>query len=144
MPVVPTIARDIAGLIARIAVAAVLIAHGWQKFSEYTIAGTTASFEQMGVPAPALSAWIAAIVELGGGILLLIGLLQAVAGVLSALVMAGAIFFVHLPNGLFADAGGYELPLVIGALALMIAAFGSGRFSLDYMLFDRKRAVAVA
>ena len=31
-------------------------AHGWQKFNEWTIAGTQAAFAQMGVPAANLAA----------------------------------------------------------------------------------------
>src|SRR5699024_11685761 len=72
-------------LIARIILGVVLIAHGWQKFNEWTLAGTTEAFTGMGVPAAGIAAPIAAIVELIGGILILIGLITRIAAALVAL-----------------------------------------------------------
>ncbi|WP_336884606.1 DoxX family protein [Corynebacterium renale] len=66
--------KDITALVARLLTGTVLIAHGWQKFNEWTIAGTTQAFEGMGVPLPSLSAPLAAVIELVGGILILVGL----------------------------------------------------------------------
>lgn len=40
-----------------------LAAHGWPKFTEWTIAGTTTSFEGKGVPAPGIAAPVAAIID---------------------------------------------------------------------------------
>ncbi|MET3720166.1 putative membrane protein YphA (DoxX/SURF4 family) [Arthrobacter sp. UYEF21] len=37
--------------ILRVALGFLFAAHGWQKFNEWTIAGTQAAFAQMGVPA---------------------------------------------------------------------------------------------
>src|SRR5699024_11611728 len=59
-------------LIARIILGVVLIAHGWQKFNEWTIASTTEAFTGMGVPAAGIAAPIASTIELFGGILILI------------------------------------------------------------------------
>ncbi|MBY8852969.1 DoxX family protein [Saccharothrix sp. MB29] len=65
--------KDVAALIGRIGVGVVFIAHGWQKVAEWGLDGTATAFAGMGVPLPTLSAWFAAIVELGGGALLLLG-----------------------------------------------------------------------
>jgi putative oxidoreductase len=132
--------RDLALLVGRLGIGIVFIAHGWQKFSEWGISGTAASFEQMGVPMPTLSAWFAAIVELGGGVLLLIGLALPVVGVLLAVNMLGALFLVHMDNGLLGQ-GGYELVLVL-AVASLAVGFNGGAFSLDRMLSARKATVA--
>ena len=68
------------------------------------------------------------------GALLVVGLLTTfVAGAL-ALLMAAAVWFVHLGNGLFAADGGVELPAVLIAALLMIVVFGAGRASLDGVL----------
>jgi putative oxidoreductase len=85
----------------------------------------------MGVPAPTLSAYYAAAVELIGGAALVLGVLTAVAGVLLALDMAGAFLFVHRSNGVFVADGGWELVVVLGLFALALAAIGAGRFSVD-------------
>jgi putative oxidoreductase len=133
--------RDLALLIGRLGVGIVFIAHGWQKFTEWGLSGTAASFGQMGVPMPTLSAWFAAIVELGGGVLLVVGLALPVAGVLLAVNMLGALFLVHLSNGLLGQ-GGYELVLVLAVAALALG-FNGGAFSLDRRLSARKTTVSV-
>ncbi|MGO4957661.1 DoxX family protein [Luteococcus sp. Sow4_B9] len=130
----PAAFRDTALLIARIALGAILMAHGWQKFSEWGIAGTAANFDQMGVPAPTLSAGFAAVVELLGGLALLLGAFTPVAGLLVALNMFGAYLFAHAGKGLFVGDGGWELVGAIGAAGLALAATGAGRFSIDQLL----------
>ncbi|GLY15598.1 hypothetical protein Kisp01_26130 [Kineosporia sp. NBRC 101677] len=129
--------RDVAVLIARIALGVVFIAHGWQKFSEWGMEGTAGSFEQMGVPVPTVSAWFSAIVEVVGGALLIVGLAVPVAGLLLLVNMFGALFIVHLESGIFAADGGYELVLVLGVTSLLLAAVGAGRFSLDQVVAPR-------
>ncbi|GAA0945533.1 DoxX family protein [Kribbella koreensis] len=123
--------RDLVLLIARAGLGVVFIAHGWQKFRTNGLDGTAAGFEQMGVPAPTLSAYYAAAVELIGGAALVLGVLTTVAGVLLALDMAGAFLFVHMSNGVFVADGGWELVVVLGLFALALAATGPGRFSVD-------------
>ena len=124
-------ARDLVLLISRIGLGVVFIAHGWQKFHTNGLDKTAAAFEQMGVPAPTLSAYYATGIELLGGVALILGVLTPVAGVLLALDMAGALAFVHLSNGVFAADGGWELVGVLGLLSLTLAAVGAGRVSLD-------------
>lgn len=129
---------DITALLARIITGIVLIAHGWQKFNEWTIAGTTESFEGMGVPLPGLSATLAAVIELVGGILILIGLGTRWVGIIVAALMAGAAIIAHIPNGIFASDGGWELVGMIAAAGLALAAAGAGRFSIDYLIASRR------
>ena len=121
-------------LAARLIVGIVLAAHGWQKFTEWTIAGTTTSFEGMGVPAPGIAAPVAAIIELVGGILLIIGLLTRWVAGLVAVDMVGAFAIVHAGNGIFVDGGGWELVGMILAAALMLIAAGPGMHSADQFI----------
>ncbi|GAA2569596.1 DoxX family protein [Winogradskya consettensis] len=132
-----TTLRDVVLLITRIAVGVVLVAHGWQKFTEGGLDGTGASFDQMGVPLPVVSAWFAAIVELAGGIALIAGIAVPVVGLLLAADMLGAFFIVHLSNGVFVAGNGYELVLTLAAAALLFAAIGAGRYSIDRLLAPR-------
>lgn len=133
-PRTSTTTQDVVLLVGRIALGIVLIAHGAQKLFTNGIAGVTEGFTQMGIPAPGPSAWFAALVEFGGGIALIAGLLVPLVGILVAVDMAGALVFVHGANGVFVDGGGYELVLVIGALGLVLAGTGAGTFSLDRAL----------
>lgn len=125
---------DIALLLARIALGVILIAHGWQKFNEWTLAGTASAFGDMGVPAPGLTSAIAAAAELVGGVLVLVGLLTPVVAVLNILVLMSAFVLVHVQAGVFVDNGGYELVLGLAAGLLLIAARGAGKFSIDALL----------
>lgn len=143
MPV-PAPVREWGLLVARLILGVVLVAHGWQKFTEWGLAGTTASFQEMGVPAPPASALIAAIVELGGGVLLLLGLFTTVAGFLVALNMLGAVLFVHAPHGVFVAGNGWELVAVIGLASLVLALVGPGRISLDALIAGRRSASRAA
>jgi putative oxidoreductase len=126
--------QDVALLIGRIALGVVLIAHGWQKFFSFGISGVAASFDQMGVPLSTVSAVFAAIVELAGGIALIVGLAVPLVGALVAIDMAGALLFVHAPNGVFVADGGYELVLLIGAFGVVFAGLGAGNFAIDSLI----------
>jgi putative oxidoreductase len=124
--------------VLRVILGFLFAAHGWQKFNEWTIAGTQAAFAQMGVPAANVSAPLVAGLELAGGIALILGVLTRVVAALLAADMIGALFLVHAPAGVFADKGGYELVLLLGTAALALALTGAGRMSVDRVLFGRK------
>ncbi len=134
----PTSARDIITLIARIGLGAIFIAHGWQKFNEWTIAGTSDSFAQMGVPMADIAAPVATFIELIGGALLILGALTSLVGFLLAADVIGALIIVHLTPTPFVDQGGWELVAALAAGALLIAAAGPGRLSVDRVLFAGK------
>ena len=67
---------------------------------------------------------------IGGGALVL-GIFTPIAGLLLFADMLGAAFLVHFENGVFATENGYELVVALGVGALMLAAFGAGRISID-------------
>lgn len=128
-----TVIRDIFLLIARIILGGVLIAHGWQKFNEWTIDGTASSFQEMGVPSPEISAQIATWFEIGGGAAIILGLLVRLVGPVLFVQMAGAAWFAHRDSGIFVSDGGWEFVAVIGAAGLALSAAGAGRASLDHL-----------
>lgn len=136
----PHAAGDVALLIGRLLLGAVLIAHGWQKVTD--LEGTQKMFDGVGVPLPDAVAVFAAAVELGGGIALLLGAFTALASLLVIVVMAGAAAFVHLEKGLFAKDGGWELVGVIAVACLFLMAHGAGQLSVDGLL--RRGAPATA
>lgn len=133
----PAVVRDAALLVARVLLGVVLIAHGLQKFGEWTIAGTTQAFGQMGVPAAGFAAPLTAVVELVGGVLLLVGLFAPIAGAVVALIMLAAAVIAHVANGVFVANGGWELVGVIAAAALAVGVAGPGRWSVDAVLTRR-------
>lgn len=136
---IPAPARDLALLLARVAVGLVFVAHGWQKLFTNGIDGTTAFFDQAGVPAASAAAWFAAVVELAGGAALVLGVAVPAAGLLLLINMIGAYAFVHAGAGLFVEQGGSELVLTLGAAALLLAVVGAGRYSVDHLLTAGRR-----
>lgn len=129
-----TPARDAVLLLARIAIGAVFIAHGWEKMSTNGIDQTSSTFSDAGVPLATASAWAASIIEIVGGLALIAGALVPVVGIMLALDMLGAYLFVHMGEGLFVTNGGFELVLALGIASLMLATFGAGRYSIDYAI----------
>lgn len=123
--------------ILRVVTGFLFAAHGWQKFNEFTIAGTQAAFAQMGVPAANIAAPVIATLELVGGIALILGVLTRVFAALLVVNMLGALFLVHAPAGIFAATGGYELVLILAAAAAAVALVGAGKVSVDKALFGR-------
>jgi putative oxidoreductase len=86
---------------------------------------------QLGIPFPTVAAWGVGLLELVGGILLLVGLLTRAVAALLAVDMAVATALVHLPNGFVVSNGGYEYTLVLGLSAIGLAIGGSGAISVE-------------
>ncbi|MDX2357540.1 DoxX family protein [Dietzia sp. PP-33] len=135
---VPGIVRDLGLLLARVLLGVILIAHGWEKLVTNGAGGTGEFFDSVGVPAAQAAAVFAGVVELAGGILLVLGLLTPIVAVLVAVVMFGAYLFVHQGAGIFATNGGWELVAVIALSVVVFGLVGAGRFSLDALIAGRR------
>ncbi|WP_404286383.1 DoxX family protein [Glutamicibacter arilaitensis] len=134
----------IAQTMLRLAFGFLFLAHGWQKYFQFTLEGTTAAFGQMGVPAAGIIAPVAATLEIVGGAALILGLLTRVfAGLLGA-QMVVALFMVHAPGGVFVENGGFELVLALAAGALALFLVGPGRVSVDALIFKNKKVAVNA
>ena len=112
--------------------------HGAQKlfgwFGGFGIKATGGFFENIGFRPGVPFATAAGLSEMGGGVLLTIGLFTpfGAAAVLSAMLVA--MVSVHLKNGFFATGNGIELPFLYAVAALGIALTGGGAISLDRLL----------
>lgn len=125
--------RPVAALLARLVLGSIMLAHGWTKViprgSLYSFAHAVA---HMGMPY--WLGYVAAFTEFFGGIALILGLLTPIAAAGVAIDMAVAILKVHLRHGLTGP-GGFEFPLSLLALALLLLADGPGYLALDAALF---------
>lgn len=121
---------DLGLAILRVVVGIVFLVHGAQKLFDWGLAGTAERFAGMGVPLASITGPAVAFVEFFAGAALILGLFTRWAALGVGLVMAGAITFVHLPNGFF-NPMGFEFPLTVLAAATAIALAGPGAYSVD-------------
>ena len=114
----------------RLALASVMIAHALLKLLVFTLPGTAGFFAAHGFPG--WTAYPVFALELGGGLLLALGIaVRPVAAVLIP-VMLGALL-VHLPNGWMFTApnGGWEYVAFIIAALVAQLFLGSGALALS-------------
>lgn len=126
--------QEWAGLVLRVVVGIVFAAHGWQKLSMMGFDGVAGFFGSLGVPLPMLAAVVVTLLELVGGIALILGIGTRVVAALLAVDMLAALLLVHLPNGIFVSNNGYELVLLLLAAGVYFALVGPGPLSLDNRL----------
>jgi putative oxidoreductase len=128
------LASDIGLLLLRLAVGAVFIAHGWGDASQDGGAGANvANYLDAGIPLPELSAWFGAYMQLIGGIVVLFGALTRLIGAGFAVVMVGALVFVHRgePLVMGQDGSGSGFAFIMLAASLALLGTGGGRFGVD-------------
>jgi len=115
----------------RVTAGLMLVPHGYDKLTNRTFDQIAAGFAKMGLePAYPLAVYIS-LLEFVGGLMLACGLFTRVVAVLVAGFMAVAVVQVHLPNGFFWIAKGYEYPLFWGLVCIALAIRGGGPLSLD-------------
>lgn len=125
--------RPFAALAGRLVLGSIMLAHGWMKViprgSLYSFAHSVA---HMGLPY--WLGYVAAFTEFFGGIALILGILTPIAAAAVAIDMGVAVLKVHLHHGL-TGSGGFEFPLGLLVLALLLLADGPGWLALDRALF---------
>jgi putative oxidoreductase len=122
-----TLLRVVAGLM--------LMQHGAQKFFGVLTSGAR---PWEGPPAPMSQMWWAGVLELGGGLLLALGLGTRLSGFILSGLMAFAYFIAHAPRGLFPIQNGGELAALYSFVFLMFAAVGGGPYSIDGLIHRRR------
>ncbi len=129
---------DIGLLLLRVVLGTTFLLHGIDKLGD--LAGVQQGFEQLGIPAAGFMAPLVALTETIGGAMLVLGLLTPLAGFALTIDMLVAGLTAHAGKGFFAQDGGYEFVMVLGAAALVLAVAGAGRFSVDaFALRGRQR-----
>lgn len=84
--------------------------------------------------APDAIGYLVGLAQFAGGIAILIGALLRVGAVCAIVVMLGAIFMVHLPQGYDLNRGGMEYALTELFLAFGLLLAGPGKYSLGRFL----------
>lgn len=127
--------KPVALLLLRVALGAIFIYHGYPKLTHS--AQWVGNFDHMGFPG--YFAYIAGVLEVFGGAVLIAGVFTRIAGLLLAIEMAVAILKVHGLISNPANVHSYEFPLALCAGAFVLATVGPGMISIDQALFERGR-----
>ncbi len=120
--------KDIALLLLRLGVGIIFIVAGWGKLTD--IESIQGFFGGLGIPLPGLMAWVVAIVEFVGGIMVLLGGYIRIPAILLAIIMVVAIITTKIGE----DFSAYRLDLMLLLANVALALMGSGKFSVDNKL----------
>ena len=125
--------------------------HGFSKLSKGPDA-FAAILQAMGVPSPHLMAWFTILIELLGGLAILVGAFVAIVSVPMVVVLLVAMFKVHLPYGFSSikllavtaegarfGPPGYEVSLLYIACLAGLVMGGPGPFALDGLIRKAER-----
>ena len=126
--------------IGRLLLSSLFIWAGYAKLFMFGPSGTAGYMASVHMPLPELAAWIAIIVELVGGILLLIGYQTRWVALVLAIWCLVTGFAVHLPVGDQANMINFYKNLVMAGGFLFVAAYGAGNLSVDGALGNEKAA----
>ena len=122
----------------RLGLGIMFMAHGLQKafglFGGPGIEGVTKMVESLGFSPPVLWAYLLAYAELLGGLFVVIGLCTRISSAVLLIVMMVAAVKVHLANGFFLQAGGFEYLFVIMAICVSLIVNGGGKLCITKKL----------
>jgi putative oxidoreductase len=118
--------RDVAPLLLRIGIGLIFIYAGWGKLTG--IEGTQQFFGNIGIPLAGIMAWVVAVVEFVGGIMVLVGFRIQIPALLLAFIMVVAIFTTKIGGEDVFRGMRLDLLLLLTSLALVIT--GSGKYAL--------------
>jgi putative oxidoreductase len=119
-------------LLLRLALGLIFFSHGYPKLA-HSGAGMQGFFIEHGLPG--YFVYISGVLEVFGGILLVLGLFTRAAALLLAIEMGVAIWKVHSSGGYLAIHN-YEFPLAMLTASFALATVGAGVVSLDHPLFE--------
>lgn len=131
--------HEAAATILRLVLGATFIIHGAAKF-QGGIENTVGFFESLGFPG--FTAYIVALIELVGGLAMLLGVGTRVVSILFAIILAVAVVKVKLAGGFLGNGqmAGFELDLALLAMSVFLAITNKSLFALDNVIFQSKNA----
>jgi putative oxidoreductase len=116
----------------RVGAGLLFMQHGLQKLFGFFGGQTVPLASQLGV---------AGILELVGGVLIVVGLFTRPVAAILALEMLAAIAIAHLPRGGAPIQNGAELPLLYALIFIFLAVAGPGPYSVDASVVSARRRV---
>lgn len=129
--------QDLGALMLRVTLGVLFFIHGLVKF-QGGIENIVGWFDSIGLPG--FMAYGVALLEMIGGIALIIGLATRLVSALFAVLMIGATLKVKLTIGLLGNGqmAGYELDLAFLAMAVYLVINGSNLLSISQLIFRKE------
>ncbi len=126
-----------AALVLRLTTGALFLVHGLTKLFVFTPAGTAGFFGSLGLPE-----WLGPltmVVEILGGIALILGVGTRVVSAILVPILLGAAFTAHWANGFgFSNAGGgWEYPVMWAFVQASLVLLGDGAYALKPLALRR-------
>ncbi len=128
--------QDLGLLLIRLMLGVVFIYHGAPKLLG-GLDGFAGYLASLGVPMPQVSALLAAVAEVGGGLLLIAGVGFRYALWPTVFTMMVASFVAH-PGKFSVQDGGMEFALTLGVVTAGLALVGAGRLTVAALLPGRR------
>jgi putative oxidoreductase len=117
----------------RIMAGIAFILHGLPKFEN--LQGTQGFFASVGIPADL--ALLIGLLEVIGGVLLIVGLITRITSILFTIEMICAVLIVKADNG-FMGQGGFEVDLLLMSISISLLLSGPGRISIERDVLKRE------
>jgi putative oxidoreductase len=117
----------------RIMAGIAFILHGLPKFED--LQGTQGFFVSVGIPAEL--ALLIGLLEVIGGVLLIVGLLTRIISILFTIEMICAVLIVKADNS-FMGQGGFEVDLLLMTISISLILSGPGRVSIERDILKRE------
>jgi putative oxidoreductase len=138
---------EIAPFIIRVVLGVVMFAHGAQKllgwFGGHGPSWTVEKWGQW-FNMPPFITWLVIMGEFLGPLFLLVGFLSRFMAAVIAVIMLGAIYFVHFRWGFYMNwyseqerGEGFEYHLLVLGICLALMISGSGKWSIDRRIFNQ-------
>jgi putative oxidoreductase len=126
--------HDIVALVGRVVMSWIFLSSGFGKLTD--VAAFSAGLAKRGVPAPSFMGWLGAIVEFGGGLLILLGIKIRYAAILMILFVIVATLISHRyweypVDQIVAQRTNFWKNVTIAGGLLFMFLAGAGRYSVD-------------
>lgn len=127
----------VVSIIMRVVLGIIFVFHGVDKF-QMGLGNVEAWFSSLGIPG--FVAYVVAVVELAGGIMLILGLFTRYVSGVFVIVLAGAILTAKLSVGLLGNGqmAGYELDLAFILISLYLIVAERTPLSVDQFIMSRR------
>ncbi len=118
--------------LGRLLLSSLFIWAGWQKLFAFGPAGTAGYFASKHIPIPEVAAWVVIIIELIGGLMILVGFQARWVALVLAIFCLITGFAIHLPVGDSENMINFYKNLTMAGGFLYVVAYGAGPLSVDH------------